>query len=408
MLSIGKLVAGQARYYLDQAEARVDVVDSIGDGIEEYYVGPTEARGQWIGAACRELGLDGHVEATALRRVLAGLDPRDGSPLRDASRRVRVAGFDLTFSAPKSVSVLFALGDEEMRNSVRAAHDLAASEALGHLERAAAAVRRGRAGAVVEEASGLIAAGFRHRTSRAGDPQLHTHVLVANLGRGLDGRWSALDGRRLYAHARSASFIYQAVLRSELTRTLGVDWTPVRKGIAEVVGIPRPVLRAFSRRRAVTVQSDDERAEFAPIGKDIVDPVERLATQLRRSAAQVLAIDAGGAQSPELDGAAASQRRIDAEREAAEAAHERSVLERRRHHWLPGRGLELDEARTRERAAKLRLAQARRLEAEMAHGRRPFASGNEADRTVERLHDLVNERAAQRMLQPGREVERER
>lgn len=57
-------------------------------------------------------------------------------------------------------------------------------------------------------------------------------------------------GRRLYTHARSASFIYQAVLRSELTRTLGVDWTPVRKGIAEVVGIPRPVLRAFSRRRA--------------------------------------------------------------------------------------------------------------------------------------------------------------
>lgn len=250
MLSIGKLVAGQARYYLDQAEARVDVVDSIGDGIEEYYLGPTEARGQWIGAACRELGLDGPVEATALRRVLAGLDPQDGSPLRNAASRVRVAGFDLTFSAPKSVSVLFALGDEEMRSRVRAAHDLAAREALGHLERAAAAVRRGRAGAVVEEASGLVAAGFRHRTSRAGDPQLHTHVLVANLGRGLDGRWSALDGRRLYAHARTASFIYQAVLRSELTRTIGVEWTPVRKGIAEVVGIPRPVLRAFSRRRA--------------------------------------------------------------------------------------------------------------------------------------------------------------
>src|SRR5690349_1355934 len=141
MLSIGKLVAGQARYYLDQAEARVDVVDSIGDAIEEYYLGPIETRGQWIGAACRELGLDGPVEATALRRVLDGLDPQDGSPLRNAASRVRVAGFDLTFSAPKSVSVLFALGDEEMRSRVRAAHDLAAREALGHLERAAAAVR---------------------------------------------------------------------------------------------------------------------------------------------------------------------------------------------------------------------------------------------------------------------------
>lgn len=202
MLSIGKLVAGHARYYLDQAEARVDVVDSIGDGIEEYYVGPTEARGRWIGATCRELGLDGPVEATALRRVLAGLDPRDGSPLRDASRRVRVAGFDLTFSAPKSVSVLLALGDEETRHGVRAAHDLAASQALGHLERAAAAVRRGRAGAVVEEASGLVAAGFRHRTSRAGDPQLHTHVLVAPTSA---AAWTAAGQRSRQApvHARA-------------------------------------------------------------------------------------------------------------------------------------------------------------------------------------------------------------
>src|SRR4051812_37479829 len=103
-----------------------------------------------------------------------------------------------------------------------------------------AAVRRGSGGAIVEEASGLVAAGFRHRTSRAGDPQLHTHVLVANLGRGLDGRWSALDGRRLYAHARTASFIYQAVLRAELTRTLGVEWLPVRNGISELVGVPKP------------------------------------------------------------------------------------------------------------------------------------------------------------------------
>ena len=85
---------------------------------------------------------------------------------------------------------------------------------------------------------------------RAGDPQLHTHLLVANLGRGTDGRWSALDGRRLYAHARTSSFVYQAVLRSELTRTVGVQWSPVRKGVAEVVGVRRRVLAGFSRRRA--------------------------------------------------------------------------------------------------------------------------------------------------------------
>jgi conjugative relaxase-like TrwC/TraI family protein len=250
MLSIGKLATDQARYYLDQAEVRVDVVQSVGGGAEDYYVGPGEARGRWIGAAARELGLGGDVGADALRRVLAGIDPRDGSALRAASSRARVAGFDLTFSAPKSVSVLFGIGDDSLRSRVRDAHDVAVRKAVGHLERTAAAVRRGHAGATVEEASGLVAAAFRHRTSRAGDPHLHTHVLAANLGRGVDGRWSALDGRRLYAHARTASFIYQAVLRGELTRTVGVEWSPVRRGIAEVVGVPRDVMRAFSRRRA--------------------------------------------------------------------------------------------------------------------------------------------------------------
>jgi conjugative relaxase-like TrwC/TraI family protein len=250
MLSIGKLAAGQAKYYLDQAEVRVDVVQSVGGGIEDYYVGQNEARGVWVGIAAQELRLRGEVDADGLRRVLEGLDPRDGSELRTSTSRTRVAGFDLTFSGPKSVSVLFGLGDDDLRAGVRDAHDVAVREALGHLERSAAAVRRGHGGAVVEEASGLVAAAFRHRTSRAGDPQLHTHVLVANLGRGVDGRWSALDGRRLYAEARAASFVYQAVLRGELTRTLGIEWTPVRRGIAEVVGVPKAVLRAFSRRRA--------------------------------------------------------------------------------------------------------------------------------------------------------------
>src|SRR3954465_2522713 len=143
VLSIGKLAAGQAKYYLDQAEVRVDVVQSVGGGVEDYYVGPGEARGRWIGAAARELGLGGKVEADALRRVLEGLDPRDGSELRASSSRARVAGFDLTFSAPKSVSVIFGLGDEELRGRVRAAHDVAVCEAVGHLERSAAAVRRG-------------------------------------------------------------------------------------------------------------------------------------------------------------------------------------------------------------------------------------------------------------------------
>src|SRR2546423_9030392 len=115
--------------------------------------------------------------------------------------------------------------------------------------RAAAVARRGPGGEHAIAGNGLIAAAFRHRTSRAGDPQLHTHVLVANLTLGADGQWSTLDGRRIYAHAKTAGFLYEARLRSLVTRELGVEWTPMRNGLADVAGVPRGLLRAFSRRR---------------------------------------------------------------------------------------------------------------------------------------------------------------
>ena len=92
MLSIGKLSAGQASSYLDQAQGRVDVVDSVGEGVEEYYLGGAEARGEWIGTAAAELGLHGAVDGEALRCVWAGLDPVTGAPLRSSSSPTRVGG----------------------------------------------------------------------------------------------------------------------------------------------------------------------------------------------------------------------------------------------------------------------------------------------------------------------------
>jgi conjugative relaxase-like TrwC/TraI family protein len=264
VLSISKINSGHARYYVDEAGDRVDAAESIGDGVEEYYTGPSvEARGSWFGAGARELGLHGEVGGDALRRALDGMG-RDGQPLRDSSSRVKVAGYDFTFSAPKSVSVLFAVGGPELQEAIRRAHDRAVLAAAGHLERTAAFVRRGHGGHTVEPASGLVAGLFRHRTSRVGDPQVHTHVVIPNLGRGPDGRWSALDGRRLYGQARTASFVYQAVLRSELTRSLGVEWTLVRRGIAEVAGVPKPVMRAFSRRRAQIEAELERRGTSGP------------------------------------------------------------------------------------------------------------------------------------------------
>jgi Ti-type conjugative transfer relaxase TraA len=99
-------------------------------------------------------------------------------------------------------------------------------------------------------AHGLLAAAFDHRTSRAGDPQLHTHVLVANLVLGFDGRWSAPDARLLYFHARTAGFVYQASLRAGLVESLGVRFGPVTRGTAEIADLDPALLRAFSTRRA--------------------------------------------------------------------------------------------------------------------------------------------------------------
>ena len=247
MVSVGKLSAGQARYYLDQTAAPVTAAQALTSGIEDYYLGGPEAAGRWMGRGLSALALEGRVGDAEFEAVLSGTAPASGEPLR---RHGSVAGFDVTFSAPKSVSILFGLGDPEIQSAVRSAHERAVAAAFDYFERSTAFARRGAGGSSVVPGDGLVAAAFVHRMSRAGDPQLHTHVVVANAVRAADGRWSALDGRLIYAHARTAGFLYQAQLREELTRTLGLEWTAITKGSAEVRGVPSRVIRAFSRRRA--------------------------------------------------------------------------------------------------------------------------------------------------------------
>src|ERR1700722_11016982 len=137
MLSIGKMVAGAEDYYLGV----------VAQGKEEYYTGAGEAPGYWLGSGTDALGLGGEVAPDDLRAVLPGLSPRDGSPLsgRRASAS-RVSGFDLTFSAPKSVSVLWGLSNSETSVAVRTAHDGAVAEGLAYLERHATVARRGVGG----------------------------------------------------------------------------------------------------------------------------------------------------------------------------------------------------------------------------------------------------------------------
>jgi conjugative relaxase-like TrwC/TraI family protein len=252
MLSIGKLGKGQESYYLEK----------VAEGAEDYYSGEGEEAGQWMGNAARELGLSGEVDPDQLVAMLTGMNPATGEPLglRAVPGRGPVPGFDLTFSAPKSVSLLRALGGKEVAAEVKAAHQRSVEAALKYMEAHACLTRRGKGGATFVKGNGFIAAGFLHRSSRNGDPQLHTHVLIANATQGPDGKWTRLYHPAIYEHAKTASYIYEAHLRHELTRCLGVEWQPVRKGIAEIKGFADEWLKAFSTRRAEILEAAGEGA----------------------------------------------------------------------------------------------------------------------------------------------------
>jgi conjugative relaxase-like TrwC/TraI family protein len=244
VLTIGKLGAskGQLQYYERQVAA----------GVEDYYSGRGEASGVWQGAGARALGLEAGraVDAGQFMALMRGESPVDGALLRRMGSCSTVAAIDLTFSAPKSVSVLFAVGEGQVPAALVAAHERAVGAALGYLEREACFTRRGHAGSEQVRGEGFIAAGYRHRFSRAGDPQLHTHVVVGNLTRA-DGRYTALDAHALYQHKSAAGAVYRAVLRAEMRERLPwVTWRPAGRGLFEIDGVPEPVLRHFSQRRA--------------------------------------------------------------------------------------------------------------------------------------------------------------
>jgi conjugative relaxase-like TrwC/TraI family protein len=170
-----------------------------------------------------------------------------------------VAGFALTFSPPKTVSVLWALGDEAVSGAVLGAHEAAVGAAMAFLEDHAAFTWRGRGGLLQVDTEGLLAAAFVHRTSRAADPQLHTHLLLANKVRTQDGRWLSLDARELFAHQKAAGMLYKAALRSELTGRCGVSWSVVDdNGVAEIEGVPDGLCAAWSARRQAVKAAGDE------------------------------------------------------------------------------------------------------------------------------------------------------
>ena len=181
---------------------------------------------------------------------------------RDRSRKTRgrgprrLPGYDLTFSPVKSVSTLWAVADPEVAAVIEQAHQAAVQDALAFIEKHALFTRTGPQGIRQVNVRGLVAAAFTHRDSRAGDPDLHTHVAVANKVQTLDGRWLSIDGRVLFKANVAASETYNTALEQHLRETLGVRFAerpgtdPAKRPIREIVGVDPRLNQRWSTRRA--------------------------------------------------------------------------------------------------------------------------------------------------------------
>jgi len=210
-----------------------------------------EEPGRWLGAGSTALGLSGPVGPSDFAEVLEGRHPWSGRTLRRLQGERSTAGYDLTFGAPKSVSLLHLLAPGEMAQAAGAGHHAAVADALDYLGREGVGVRRSRRGEVAFLSStGPVAGAFVHRTSRALDPHLHTHVVVANVAEGVDGVWSGVDSRRLHAHLGAAQSLYHARLRFELGDRMGAAWEVRASGLGDVIGVEAGLRRLFSRRTA--------------------------------------------------------------------------------------------------------------------------------------------------------------
>lgn len=225
------------------------VLRSVADGMEDYYMGAGEAPGVWRGRWAAELGLEGVVEADALRALVNGLDPNSGVDLLAGHRERKVRAFDVTLSVPKSASALWALGTPETAAVVSIAVVEATDVALGFLEERAAFARQQQGGVRRRVPThGFAIATFAHRTSRAGDPQLHVHCLIPNIVRRADGEHVAFDADPMHTWGKATGTVFLNLLEGLLTERLGVAWGPERNGCREMLGFSRDQLRAFSKR----------------------------------------------------------------------------------------------------------------------------------------------------------------
>jgi conjugative relaxase-like TrwC/TraI family protein len=251
---VATIAAGtSAGYYLAQSE---------------YYLGGSEPPGEWIaGDPGFGIANGARVEAELFEHLHAAIGPDGVSLLNSGGGRIdRVPGYDMTFSAPKSVSVLWALCDEALRQGIEVAQAGAVRAAIQLLECNAGFSRRGRNG-LQSEAVDLNVAAFQHGEARPtehgdgrvfADPQLHTHAVILNLARRADGTVGTLDGRRLFAWKMAAGATYHLALASGLQR-IGLSVTDIGKnGMFEIADVDAGLAEYFSARRAEIEETLEE------------------------------------------------------------------------------------------------------------------------------------------------------
>ncbi|WCZ35909.1 Multifunctional conjugation protein TraI [Corynebacterium heidelbergense] len=316
MLTVAKLHAESVAYY----ESTVDV----SGGVDGYYSedGRQPARawvtGESAGAVdaiSGQLGVEPGmvVDGAGVRSWFNGAVGPSGVKLGRAPGSRGVPGYDLAFCAPKSVSIVWGLtDDEDVRAAVDRAHAAAVASGMDYLTTHAGYTRRASRDdpsvMVIESLPGLSGVRYEHRTSRAGDPHVHSHVLLSNKQLCRDGKFRTIDGTSVYHELRAAGMVYQAHLRAELTAALGVRWGEIVNGCAEIVGLDDPeFIRGFSTRaseidawrQAQGVGDDEHRSEvmnrlFARLGqkttrrrKDVDTPLAELQAQWAGSAVPV-------------------------------------------------------------------------------------------------------------------------
>jgi conjugative relaxase-like TrwC/TraI family protein len=292
-VSMRVMSAGDGYKYLLRTVAAGDGQRSLSTPLTRYYSAKGTPPGRWMGSGLAGLGSGrivegGEVTEVQLQRLIGlGRDPVDVTPLgraypayrnpsgpapagsgqKSGGRRRAVAGYDFTFSIPKSASILWGVADAPTQARIAHAHHAAVSEVVAYMEREVTATRTGTTagdGAVAQvDVTGLIATAFDHFDSRAGDPHLHTHVVISNkVQTVLDGKWRSLDGRPMHAAVVALSELHESLFADALTRSLGVRWEMRERGrdrhaALSIITVPEVLVAEFSTRsRHIDIAAD--------------------------------------------------------------------------------------------------------------------------------------------------------